>query len=307
MREARLTRSRARAAADDGRDRGTVVWCAERGRDDQRPPGKQQPSHRVDAGDLESIVRRERRQDAGQPAGEHRLARPRRARQQEVVISSGCDLECAPSTLLPADVLEIRMRNGRRAAVRRLKRRRFSLATQISSSLGKVPQRHRLDAGKRRLRRRAGGAEEPLEPAVARSFRSREHAAYGPHAPVQRQLADGSVPPQPLSRNLMRRREHRQGDRQVEAGAFLSQDRRREVHGDAMPRPLETRRGHAGANTVLRLLACAVREADDREAGQAAFDVRLHLHPPRVEADKSVGDRAREHTVERSRGLHACW
>ena len=56
---------------------------------------------------------------------------------------------------------------------------------------------------------------------------------------------------------------------------------------------------------MLRLLARAVGEADDREAGQAALDVRLHLHAPRVEADESVGDRAREHTIERSRELHA--
>ena len=198
------------------------------------------------------------------------------------------------------------MQHGRRLAVRRLERRRLALATQVGGSLGEVRERDGLDAGERRLRRRAGGAEQPLEPALARSFRGREHAADRPHAPVERELADGSVPCEPLARNLMRRSEHREGDRQVEAGAFLAQDRRREVHGDAMSRPLETRRSHAGAHTVLRLLARAVGEADDREAGKAALDVRLDLHPPRIEADESVGDRAREHTIERSRGLHAC-
>ena len=56
---------------------------------------------------------------------------------------------------------------------------------------------------------------------------------------------------------------------------------------------------------MLRLLARTVGEAHDREAGQAALDVGLHLHAARVEADKSVGDRAREHTTEPSREIHA--
>ena len=197
------------------------------------------------------------------------------------------------------------MVDGRRLPVRRLERRRLALAAQVGGGLGEVAKRDGLDACERRLGCRPGGAEQPLEPALAGAFRGREHATHRPHAAVERQLADGRVPMQPLARDLVRRREHREGDGQVEAGAFLAQARRREVHRDPVPRPLETCRSHARPHAMLRLLARAVGEADDREAGQAALDVRLHLHASRVETDESVGDRAREHTTERSRERHA--
>jgi len=50
------------------------------------------------------------------------------------------------------------------------------------------------------------------------------------------------------------------------------------------------------SSTVLRLLAGAVGEPDDREAGHAALEVRLHLDAARLQPDQSVGDGAREHT-----------
>jgi hypothetical protein len=39
----------------------------------------------------------------------------------------------------------------------------------------------------------------------------------------------------------------------------------------------------------------AVGETDDREPRDAELDVRLDLHPPSVEADERMGDRACEH------------
>ena len=53
---------------------------------------------------------------------------------------------------------------------------------------------------------------------------------------------------------------------------------------------------------MLGLGAGPVGEPDDREAGQAAVDVRLHLDAPRLDADESVGDGAREHS---SHGMDA--
>ena len=191
VREARLAGPRAGPPPTIGRDRGTVVRRAERRRDDERPAGRQQAGHRVDARDLERLVRRERRQDAGQPAREHRLARSRRAREQEVVTSSGGDLERTPPSLLPADVGEIRVQTtGRRLAVRRLERRRLALAAQVRGGLGEVAKRHGLDAGKRGLGGRVGRAEEPLEPALAallpRRRARRPPAARGRRARARR-------------------------------------------------------------------------------------------------------------------------
>jgi hypothetical protein len=54
---------------------------------------------------------------------------------------------------------------------------------------------------------------------------------------------------------------------------------------------------------VLRLLAGAVGEADDREPRDARLEVGLDLDASRLEADERVGDRTSEHAVHgRDRG-----
>ena len=281
------------------------MWRAERRRSNERTAGRQQSGDGVDPRDLERLLRRETGQDAGKPTREHRLPRARRAREQEIVAPGSCDLERAPPTLLATDVFEIGMRDGGRAVGLRLERGRLAFAPQIRHGFREMAKRHRLDACERRLGCGARGAEQPLEPALAGALGGGEHSAHRPYAAVERQFADGGVPVQALAWDLVRRREHGEGDGQVEAGALLPQARRREVHRDPVPRPFETCCSHARPHSMLRLLAGAVCKADDREAWQSALDVRLHLHAPRVEADESVSDRAREHTTERSRGLRA--
>ena len=57
---------------------------------------------------------------------------------------------------------------------------------------------------------------------------------------------------------------------------------------------------------MLRLLARAVDEADDRESRNPRLEVRLDLDLARLEPDESVSDGAREHAstvgTEASRG-----
>ena len=160
-----------------------------------------------------------------------------------------------------------------------------------------MPHGNRLDAAELRLAGRLGRAEDPLEAGAARALGDGERAAHRPDAPVEGELADGRMLGEPLGRNLPRRRQHRQRDREVEAGAFLAQPGRRKVDRDPLQRPLELRGADAAANAVLRLRAGPVGEPDDREAGQATVDVGLDLDPPRLEPDESVGDGAREHTT----------
>ena len=62
-------------------------------------------------------------------------------------------------------------------------------------------------------------------------------------------------------------------------------------------RPLELGRRDAAADPLLRLLAGAVGQPDDRERRRAALQVRLDLDAPRVEADERVGDGAGEHVA----------
>lgn len=57
---------------------------------------------------------------------------------------------------------------------------------------------------------------------------------------------------------------------------------------------------------MLRLLAGAIGEADDREARDAALDVGFDLDAAGVEADEGMRDRAGEHCLSTLAGQHAC-
>ena len=173
---------------------------------------------------------------------------------------------------------------------------------RYADGLGEVPDRDCLHPAELGLAGRLGSAEDPLEPGALRSLGDGERAAHRPHASVERELTDRGVLSEPLGGNLTRRRQHRQCDREVEARPFLAEARRREVDGDPLQRPLELRRADPAPHTVLRLCARAVGEPDDREAGDAAVDVRLHLDAAWLETDERVGDGAREHSSEATPG-----
>jgi hypothetical protein len=102
---------------------------------------------------------------------------------------------------------------------------------------------------------------------------------------------------QALGRELTRGREHREGDRQVEAGALLAERCRRQVHGDpAVDGPFERGRDDPAPHPVLRLLTRAVREADDRERRLLpGAQMSLDLDAAGLEADERERDRAAQH------------
>ena len=77
--------------------------------------------------------------------------------------------------------------------------------------------RHRLDPRQRRLRAALGSAEQPRQPGLPRALSRRQNTAHRPKPPVKRELTDRGVAAERLWRNLPRRRQHRQRDRQVEA------------------------------------------------------------------------------------------
>ena len=169
-------------------------------------------------------------------------------------------------------------------------------SAEVLDDLGEMPNGDRLDSGESRLGRRLGSADETSQSRAARSLGDRERPGDGTDAPVECELADRGVLREPLGRQLPRRSQNRQRDREVESRSLLSQRRGREVHGDApVERPLERRRHDAAPHAVLRLLAGAIRQADDREARDARLKVRLDLDLPRLEADECVGHRACEH------------
>ena len=129
----------------------------------------------------------------------------------------------------------------------------------------------------------------------------------GRRLPSSAELADGRVVVEPLARDLARGGEDRQGDREVEARALLPKLRGREVDRDPPANgPFELRGGDSAPDAVLRLLAGAVGEPHDREAGDAVVEVRLDLDAAGVEADERMRDGAREHSSQARLPLRTC-
>ena len=155
----------------------------------------------------------------------------------------------------------------------------------------------RLDACERGLRAGLVRADQPLEAGTPRALRDREHAAHAAHAPVERELAARRVLLEPSRRNLARRSEQRERDREVEAGALLAKLGRREIDGDPPRREVQFRCGDPRPDTLTGFLASTVGQPDDREARQAVANVRLDVDPTRLEADERMRDRACKHAA----------
>jgi len=214
------------------------------------------------------------------------------------VPAGGGDLERPPGALLTAHVAEVG------PAARLLSRlgrpmggRRVAEPAKVRDRLGEVRNRHRLDTGERDLGSRLGRADDAAQTRLPGALGGDEGAGNRAEATVERQLADRGVAAERVRRELPGRGEHRQGDGHVEARPLLAESGGCKVDGQPAARPLELGGGDPAADAVLRLLAGSVGEADDREGGRAALQVRLDLDAARVEADESVGDRAGEHVV----------
>ena len=134
----------------------------------------------------------------------------------------------------------------------------------------------------------SGGQMRRVKPCPPRRLRRHERSGHRANATVQRELAEGGVLGEPLSRNLMRGRENRQCNGKIEARALLPQTRGSEVDRDAPERPFQLGARDSAPYALLRLLACLVRQADDGEAGHAALEVGLHLDRARFEPDKGM-------------------
>ena len=275
--------------------------CAEGRHEDDRPPGRQRAGDGVDAGHLERLVPRQRRQDAREPPPEHRLAGSRRACEQDVVLSRRRELERAAPALLAAHLGEVgQERLLELVASGRSGERDVLLAPQVGDRLGQVVHRDDVDARQRRLGRRLGRADEAGQPCRRAPSGNGDRARDRPHATVERELADTAVLEQPLGRELVRAassasaigRSKPEPSLRNAAGARLTVIR-------LLPRPRQHRVDDAAVHAVLGLLAGAVGEPDDRERGQVGRDeVRLDLDPARLEADDGGGEGSREHTTD---------
>ena len=127
MGEARLAGYRDRAAADQAGGGDQVMRRAERALGHQ-PAAATLSGHAVDARHLDRLRPRQRRQDRGQAAREHRLAHAGRPREQQVVRAGGGDGQRLDDVGVAADVGEVEVAHGEREHVLVAVGRRRALA-----------------------------------------------------------------------------------------------------------------------------------------------------------------------------------
>ena len=275
--------------------RGRVVRRAERRRGDQAARRHRQPGGRVNHRGRQRLGPVERREQARQPLGEHRLARPGRADHQQVVAAGGGDLQRPAGHGLAADVGEVGQR-------RRFGRRRGGPG---SSGHGASPVSASDDLGQRRgdAHVALGGARAPrqLRRRGTTTSTSPSTATIGATPGTRRSVPSRPSSPRNASSSderlghLAGCDEDADGDRQVEAGTDLARARRRQVDRDALVRPLEAGAHHGGADAVARLAARTVGLADDAVAGQALADVDLDGHRVAAGSEQAGGRDGSEH------------
>ncbi len=308
MREARLARPEMRAAADDRGGGGAVVRRSERRPRDERLLAVARA--RRPSGSASPRAPRPGRAAAGCPAaGARASSSPCRAARR----AGGC-VRPRRRSRARAERAPARARRRDPAPRRRRRRRRSGGSGSSSSS----PRRYATASARCRIgiaatpasaasARRVGRAEQALDAEATCALGNREDAADPPQAAVERELPDRGGAVERAPRQLSRRRQHRQRDRQVEARPLLAQLRGREVDGDPAGREAQLRGGDARANALPRLLAGTVGEADDGEARDAVANVRLHVDPARLEADERMRDRACKHaSTLRAKSQRGC-
>ena len=231
--ERRLTGSRADAAADEARGGDRVMRGAERTSPDQAARAVQ-AGDRVQPGHLDRLVTRERRQQAGQPARQHRLARARRAVEEEVVPAGGRHLQRGDEAVVAAHVREVRLDalEGFRCFLLRRRRRGAVAAQDLDRLLQIVDAQHldRPDEGRFACPR--ARYEQPGKAMARGALGDGERSAHRPDLAHQRQLADHGAARDRVVGQLPARRQDRNGQGEVEARADLAQVGRCEVDRD---------------------------------------------------------------------------
>ena len=271
-----------------------AVWCGARSTRSPQRDGAEGAGDAQDRRRLERLVVRQRRQQAGEAARQHRLAGARRADHQQAQLPGGGDLERA-------------LGGGSGRARRRDRAAPASRAAAADAARAARSRRRRRRAGARARRRAGDRRRAPTRPptsadssALACGSTSVRGVAAGVRcsasAIASAPCTGRSWPPSessPANSNASSRArvdlagggEDAERDRQVEAARFLRQVGRREADGDALVvRELEAARLQRRADALARFLDLGVGQADQREARQAVGEVHFDRHRRRVEA-----------------------
>ena len=240
--------------------------------------------HGVELGHLERLVTRHRRQDRGEPAREHRLARTGWSDHEDVV-SARRPPPRAPGG--PGPDLGPRRDRPQAARPRAGPSPRARSAARPLAGTRPPPERPRSDdleivhqRGLGRVRRRDDHASQSARAAAIATTarRGRDQPA------LERQLARERPSFQPRGGHLRGGCEHPHRDRQVEAGSFLAE--RPGARFTTTRRSGHSRPALSTAGRIRSRASCTPRrEAGQGERRQSATDVRLDGDEMAADAD----------------------
>src|SRR6266550_6054158 len=224
--------------------RRSVMRRAERPRGEHRMARVGEARDAVDRACGERLRIVERRKDRLEGAREHRLARPRRADEEEVMPARRGDLKSALGRFLSRDVREVD-RMSRRGRARRHRRRGGPRATlEMVHDLTERRETERLHTARGRLPRVRLSREDLANSARRGVSDARHRSPNRPERAVQGELAEterGHV-----DAELAARAKYPESDRELEARSLLAPLGRREIHRDPAKRKLEARVPHRG-------------------------------------------------------------
>ena len=203
-----------------------MVGRAERPLAQQPPRRTQLARHGVYLGGLQRFVGRQRRQDGGNAPGQHRLARAGRTDHDDIMTARRRDFERPLHVGLPLYVREVL---GIRIVSRELSRRRrlhgveLPFAVQPLDHLLQTVRRQDLDSVDH------GGLfavplryDHPFQSRFARLGDDGQHPLHGAQGAVERQLAQKQRLLQPIVFDLLHRRQHADGNRQIKRRTLLA-------------------------------------------------------------------------------------
>lgn len=246
----------------------------------------------MDRRNLKCFFLAQRRQQAREAGGEHRLARARRTDHQQAVPASRGNLECPFGMHLAFDFGHVGVRRQRLLRASGV-RREQAFAAHVGTYLEKRPRGQNASFARQcsfcRILRR------DHKSAAADSQRHRKCPAHRTKLTGQRQLAGEFVVLQCLGRELAARGKDSECNRQVEPARILGQVGRRKIDGDAARGKLEMGVVQRCADTILGFANFGVRQPDDGERGQSRAEMNLDGDFRCADPDK----RAAPHNGER--------
>ena len=258
----------------------------------------------MDAGGLERFVQRHRREDGGEPPGQHGLPGTGRPDHQQVVPAGGGNLQCPLGRSLAADVSQVGV-SGRRGT-------RVQVGADGAELAGPA------DEGTHLRERRGAAGLNALDHGGLGGVGGRQHhaaaarrpgaqgdgqrAAHRPEIALETQLADDEIAVEPPGRELAAGEQDAERDREIERRACLRAIRGREIARDALERERESRAGERGGHPLSAFLYGALRQTDRGERRQPVGEVNLHLDGVGVDPDDGCGSEMGQH--ERSQAEH---